>query len=136
MGLRFLLLLLCLFSLASCARPLDPASDLMDDAKHFRDAMRWQDYVGAGRHMRDDVRPQLMEMFQENDDLRIVDSAIYRVDLAPEGGSAEIEYHMQYYRLPSMRVEKWNWLQQWQLQPGKGMNKGMWLIVNSPPTLD
>ncbi|SHJ23433.1 hypothetical protein SAMN02745165_01889 [Malonomonas rubra DSM 5091] len=136
MNQRLFLLLLCLFLLGACARSFDPRADLLDDSRHFRDALRWQDYIGAGRHMQDDVKQSLMDIFQDNEDLRIVDSSIYRVDVAPEGDRAEIEYRMQYYRLPSMRVQKWHWLQQWQLQPGKGMNQGLWLIVNSPPPLD
>lgn len=119
--------------LFGCAKPMAPSSDLLGTSKHFSQAMRWRDYIGAGRHLRENVRNELFAIFQDDEDLRIVDSVIFSIDLADDGKSAKVDYRMQYYRLPSLRVKKWQWLQEWHLERNKIMKSDLWLISNSPP---
>ena len=127
----------CLFSLlmvlSACAASFDRGPNLVDVGGHFSEAMRWQDYIGAGNHLHPDVRDEFLDQFQPDEDLRVVESQIFKVDLHPEAASADVEYRMEYYRLPSMRVKKWQWTQEWQLQQEKALKSGVWLIVNSPP---
>lgn len=111
----------------------NPGGDLYKQSKHFSEAMRWGDYIGAGNHMRSDVRTELLDIFQDDEDLHAVASSVYSIDLEPGADVAEVEYRLEYYRLPSMRVKKWSWRQQWKLQHNKGLKSGLWLIVNSPP---
>ena len=113
----------------------NPGGDLYEQSKHFSEAMRWGDYIGAGRHLQPDVREELLAMFQENEDLRTVSSSVYSIDLEPGANVADVEYRLEYYRLPSMRVKKWIWRQQWKLQRNKGIKSDLWLIVNSPPSV-
>jgi hypothetical protein len=123
-------LLLCL---SACGAAFDEGPGLADVGEHFSEAMRWQDYVGAGSHLDKAVRGEFLDRFQQDEDLRVVESRIFSVELNPETESAKVDYRMEYYRLPSMRVKKWQWTQEWQLQQKKALKSGVWQIVNSPP---
>ena len=105
-------LFLLLLSLTACSGTFDQKPELTDLGEHFSEAMRWQDYIGAGRHLQEAVRRQFLDQFQLDEDLRIVESQVLDVELNEEVGTAEVDYRMQYYRLPSMRVKKWQWRQQ------------------------
>ena len=129
----FFICVVALLGLSACTGPLDtgPGPDVL--AARFAEAMRWQDFVGASAFVQADVRDEFRQQFTRDDDLKIVESRVERIKLAPETKLVEVDYRMQYYRLPSMRVKKWQWNQQWQLQQEKAMMSGVWLITNAPP---
>lgn len=134
--MRMFLQLFFLLTLSACVGGANnPGGDLYEQSKHFSEAMRWGDYIGAGSHLQPEVREELLAMFQDNEDLRAVASSVYSIDLEPGADAADVEYRLEYYRLPSMRVKKWAWRQQWKLQHNKGIKSGLWLIVNSPPPI-
>ncbi len=119
--------------LAGCAGKIDRGPSLAEVGSHFSEAMRWGDYIGAGGHLHQDIREQFVAKFQADEDLHVVESQIFRIDVAPTADAADVEYRMQYYRLPSMRVKKWQWIQQWRRHEKKALKSGVWLIMNSPP---
>lgn len=132
----FLQLFSLILVLSACAGGAgNPGSDLYEQSKHFGEAMRWGDYIGAGAHMQPDVRSELLDMFENNEDFHAVESFVYSIDLEPDADVAEVEYRLKFYRLPSMRVKEWSWRQEWKLQHKKAIKSGLWLIVNSPPPL-
>lgn len=134
MWCKYCFLVLLLFLLSACAGQVMTGSGLADVSVQFSEAMRWRDFIGAGNYLRQDVRGEFLEMFQADDDLFVVESRIFNVQVDADAQTAEADYRMEYYRLPSMRVKKWSWLQQWQLEQKNAIKSGVWLIVNSPPS--
>lgn len=121
--------------LSGCSGPIDTGPGLGTISNQFSEAMRWQDYVGAGRSLQKDVRGAFLEQFQRDEDLHVVESRIISIELNTETGTAEADYRLKFYRLPSLRVQKWQWLQHWQLSRQKALKSNTWLIVNAPPPL-
>jgi len=124
-------LLLCL--LPACAGQVNKGAGLAVGSEHFSEALRWLDFSGAANHLHIDVRGEFLDLFQADDDLKIVESQIVSVELDEASETATIDYRMEYYRLPSMRIKKWQWQQQWRLEQKNAIKSGVWLIVNSPP---
>ncbi len=134
--MRFIVTFLAaLLLLPACAGTLDTGPGLPVISNQFSEAMRWQDYIGAGNFLGSDVRSEFLNQFQQDEDLRVVESRIVSVGLKSDADIVVADYELEYYRLPSMRVKKWHWAQEWQLQSQKGLKTGVWLITNSPPPL-
>jgi hypothetical protein len=110
----------------------DPTEDLATRSSDFSEAMRWKDFNGASRFISATVKDQFIEKFIEDDSLHVVDSSINKVDIDVDQEHADVEYVMEYYHLPSSRVLKWTWNQQWILTKGK---ENTWQIDNAPPKL-
>jgi hypothetical protein len=128
-------LFLILLFVPACTKPIDTGPGLEVVGRQFSEAMRWQDYIGAANYLHEDVRQDFLEQFQPDEDLRVVDSRLISVDLNPQNATAMAVYQLEYYRLPSMRVKKWQWQQQWQLQQKKALKLAVWQIVNLPPEI-
>ncbi len=135
MGVIKYLVGLLLFSLLACSGPIDVGPGLAKVSHQFSEAMRWRDYLGAAHFLQQDLRSTFLEQFQRDEDLYIVESRIININLNKADGTAEADYLLEYYRLPSSRVKKWRWLQQWQLCRGKITQPGIWQIINAPPPL-
>lgn len=135
--MRHLLLLTVLFLfLCACAGPLGTgSSNLPQLTDRFSEAMRWQDYPGAAQFLEPQPRTAFLAQFQEDADLHVVDSSIKSVNPGKEEGFVEVTYQLDYYRLPSTRIDRWNWTQEWRRQPGKVGKEAIWLISNLPPAL-
>lgn len=127
--------LAALLFLSACTGPMDTGPGLPAISSQFSEAMRWQDYLGAGNYLQTDIRSAFLDQFEQDEDLHVIESRIVSVELNAETGMVEADYRLEYYRLPSMRVKKWQWSQQWQLQSQKGLKSGIWLITNPPPPL-
>lgn len=104
---------------------------LTDVSDRFCKAMRWGDYIGAGNFVQEDLRQEFIDIFQQQEDLRITDSRI--VSIEPREGYTETLYQMEYYYLSSMRLQKWQWRQQWHYEHFDGLKFGLWMIGNLPP---
>jgi len=130
----FTLLLLALL-LTACLSSLQLAPKQDKVSEGFSEAMRWSDFQGAAAYVNLRVRGAFMEQFQEDDDLHIVDSSILSIDLGEDKERVDSAYVMEYYRLPSSKIKKWRWQQQWRLIKGKDSDSGTWLIDNEPPPL-
>ena len=103
---------------------------LTDVSERFCKAMRWGDYIGAGNFVREDLRQEFIDLFQQQEDLRISDSRI--ISILPREGYTEAIYQMEYYYLSSMRLQKWQWRQQWNYEQFDGLKFGLWMIGNLP----
>ncbi len=135
---RFLLLLLfvaCLLLSGCAALTGGETAYLPQIADRFTEAMRWKDWHGAVKFMEPEQRAVFLAQFKEDPDLHIVDSQIRNIQPGDEEGSAEVVYLLEYYRLPSARIEGWTWTQQWRRQPGRFAAETVWLISNPPPPL-
>lgn len=114
---------------------LDAGPNLADAGDRFSEAMRWRDFRGAGVYLQEDVRSVFLERFPEDDDFHIVESRIAGIEVDGKTETTVLNYRLEYYRLPSMRVKKWRWDQQWRLHSSEGMKSNVWLIENPPPPL-
>jgi hypothetical protein len=132
--MRFLLLAFLALILSGCLsmNDYDATEDLWSRTSTFCEAMRWKDFQAASHFLTADVKEQFLEQFDEDDMLHIVDSSINKLELAEGLDSAEAEYVLEYYRLPSSRVKKWTWTQQWALIE---KNEQTWQIENAPSEL-
>lgn len=134
--MRNLLLLILLCPLMSaCLGKVDMGPGLDKISSGFSESMRWQDFPGAAVYMNPDVRASFLDQFQEDEDLHVVESQILSIDMTPGKGRANVVYEMEYYRLPSSRIKKWQWQQQWRFVQEKITKPGVWLIENEPPVL-
>jgi hypothetical protein len=129
-----LLILLCPL-LCACLGTVDMGPGLDKISSGFSESMRWQDFPGAAVYVHPDVRASFLDQFQKDEDLHVVESQILSIDMTPEKGQANVVYEMEYYRLPSSRIKKWQWQQQWRLVQEKMTKPGVWLIENEPPAL-
>lgn len=132
--MRLLLLLALALILPGCAmmNDFDASEDLGTRTSTFSEAMRWKDFQGASRYLTPDAKLLFLEQFTEDDNLHIVDSTINKLELSDELDSAEIEFVLEYYRLPSSKVQKWTWTQEWTLIEKEEQT---WQIENAPPEL-
>ncbi len=130
-----ILFVLLVLALSACLGLTDSGIGLPKTSEGFGESMRWKDFQTASIYMKADVRDRFLEQFVEDEDLFIVESRVVKVDLHEEEGRADVVYQMQYYRLPSSAIKKWNWTQHWTLERGKATKPGVWLIENEPPQL-
>ena len=128
------LLLLCLL-LSACLGAVANSPGLPQTSANFSESMRWSDFRTAAEYLQPQLRENFLQQFREDADLHVVDSRMTRVELDESEDRADAEYVMEYYRLPSSRVKKWSWQQQWVLIPGKLAKPDIWLIDNPPPEL-
>ncbi len=124
-----------LLMLPACAGKFDTGPGFEAFGNHFSEAMRWKDFAGAAGYLQNDVRGQFKDLFPEDDDLHIVESQIAGVDIDAQDGSVVADYRLEYYRLPSTRVKKWQWAQRWEMYQPQGIKKSVWQIINAPPPL-
>lgn len=129
-----LLVLACLL-LSACLGAVNSGPGLPQTSSNFSESMRWSDFHTAAHFLQPHLRENFLQQFREDKDLHVVDSRVVSVELSEGEDRAEAEYVMEYYRLPSSRVKKWSWQQQWVLIPGKMTKPDVWLIENAPPEL-
>ena len=127
-GLAALLLVAC----SPMVKPPD-LFPLEDDDFLLR--MRWLDFQGAAQHMAEADRPAFLERFANNDDLRVVDFEVDRVDFQDDGRRAEVWYVLEYYRLPSATVKKERFQLEWEFREVEKLSAGTWLITTEFPQL-
>ena len=119
--------------LSACVGPLDQGPGLERASRGFSEAMRWQDFHGAARFLESAQQEAFFEQFAENSDLHVVDSWFRTIEVDQAAGTAEAEYLLKYYLLPSNRVRTWSWSQEWRLIRGKMTKPGIWMITAAPP---
>lgn len=132
---RFIVLAAVVLLLTSCLNPVDVGIGLPKTSKGFCESMRWSDFQTASLYMIPAEQSAFLDRFQEDEDLKIVNSRVVKVDLNEDDGVAEVLYQMDYYRLPSNRIKKWQWTQRWVLIRESRGTSNVWLIENAPPVL-
>lgn len=131
---RPLLTLALLLLLCGCLGKVVEGPSLDKTAYRFSEAMRWGDFVGAGNFIQTPFRDEFFLRFPRDDEnIKVVGSRVESVRVGGDQQSAEVDYLLEYYKLPSSRVKKWRWTQHWKHQPGKLTEAGIWEIVNAPP---
>ncbi len=133
--LLFLLFVQCLLLSGCAALTGGETANLPKIADRFTEAMRWKDWYGAAKLVEPEQRTAFLEQFKEDPDLFVVDSRIQNIHPGTDEGTAEVVYQLEYYRLPSSRIERWSWKQEWKKQPGRFTTETVWLISNPPPSL-
>lgn len=132
--MRILLLFFTCLVLSACAgfsgKDIGTVEPL---TARFTEAMRWQDYPGAARFLAAEHREPFLTQFQNDHDLHVVDSQVLSLDYDDQSENVAATFVLDYYRLPSTRIQRWSWTQQWQHQPGGFTQKGNWLIINPAP---
>jgi len=131
----YFILLVFLPFICSCIGPADTGPGLGESGQGFSEAMRWHDFAGATLLLSPEIRGEFLTRFPlDNDDLKVVGSRIESVEVGSDKNSADAVYVLEYYQLPSSRVNKWRWLQHWQKFQEKLTKPGVWLITNAPPS--
>lgn len=128
-------LLAVVLLLSACLGKVDQRPSLLRTSESFAEAMRWSDYRNAARFMRLPASQLFLEKFADEVDLHIVDSQIVDLQFSADQRRADVIYRMEYYRLPSTRLQTWTWTQQWTLPVPQGDEKDVWLIESAPVTL-
>jgi len=125
------------FLLTACSEAMNigGAPPLEEVTDGFSESMRWNDFSTAASYIDLDVRDDFLDKFVEDDDLHIVESRVSKIDIAPDGKHAKAVYQLEYYHLPSNRIKKWRWKQQWKMADDESTNPGIWMIENDPPDL-
>lgn len=126
---------ICLLLSGCAALPGGEAANLPQIAERFTEAMRWQDWDGAAKYVESQQRSAFFEQFKEDPDLHVVESMIQRVYSDRADGIVKVVYLLEYYRLPSNRIDRWTWKQEWRPQPDRFGKETVWLISNPPPPL-
>lgn len=131
-----ILMLSCLL-LSACSEAMNIGNGppLEEVTEGFSESMRWSDFPNAAIYLDLEARADFLDKFVEDDDLRVVESRILSINLAPDGKQADAIYQLKYYHLPSNRIKKWRWKQHWEMADDKNANPGIWLIKNDPPDL-
>lgn len=135
---RFSLLLLsvaCLLLSGCAVLTGGETANLSQIAERFSEAMRWKDWYGAARYVEAEQRPAFLEQFKEDPDLFVVDSQIQNIHPGVTDDGVEVVYLLEYYRLPSSRIDRWIWKQEWRRQPSGFGKEAVWLISDPPPPL-
>jgi len=132
---KLLAVVLCCLVLTACLGNIEMGPGLDTISKGFSESMRWGDYSTAAAYVMPDARSAFLEQFAEDDDLHVVDSHISSINIYPDGKRADVSYVMEYYHLPSSRIKKWHWKQQWRQIDDESAESGSWMIKNEPPAL-
>lgn len=134
--MRIVLLLTCLTLTACAAFPQKDLGKIQPLAARFSEAMRWQDYTGAVGFLAAEHRAAFLEQFLDSPDLHVVDSQVLGLIYDDQQQQVTATYALDYYLLPSTRIQRWQWRQQWQRQISPSGRKSSWLITNPAPSLN
>ena len=130
----FLLVALVLMILSSgCTKKVDLGPGYERMSKDFLQAMRWKDFEGAAAYLEEGHRQDMLVRFSESRDLHIVGAAYQYSRLNKKMGAAQSEMILEYYLLPSTRVQEWVWKMDWVLIPAGTKQRGIWQVQGVPP---
>jgi len=133
--LRFIAVWLTVLGLLACATVVRPVELFPASNDDFAKRLRWLDYSGAAQHMAEAVRNDFLERFTDNEDLRIVDFDIERVEFRDDGRQVIVWHVLEYYRLPSATVKKERIRLEWEFREENKLLPGFWLITSEFPQL-
>ncbi len=134
MSLRHVLLLIPLL-LGGCLPSPKIGADLPDLLKGFSESMRWKDYQTAAGYLAPSAREAFLNDFVDDKDLQVVGSEYKNVNIQDDDQSALATYVLEYYHLPSPRLQEWRWRQHWIHLQEKGGKSGTWVIEEAPGEL-
>lgn len=132
---RFIAVWLVTLGVMACTTIMRPTEMFPEGNRDFVKRVRWLDYQGAAQHMVEVDRQGFLDRFAEDEDLRVVDFEIERIDFRDDGLQVEVRYILEYYRLPSVTVKKERFKLEWEFREEKKMMPGTWLITTEFPQL-
>ncbi len=126
---RLYLVALCAVMLSGCSLVARPGDSFVSARDDFAERLRWGDYQGAGRYLEEEVRIAFVERFSDTEDLRFVQVDPVSAEMTDENQRAVSWTMLEYYRLPSVVVQKYRLRQEW------AFRDGAWRIVSPFPEL-
>lgn len=128
-----LCLLITLSMLSGCGLFNPPSAQQESGVDDFIDALRWQNYPAAARHLAPEHQKAFLDLFSPMKDLKITDVQLEAVTLSNEGRRAETTIRMEYYLLPSATVKTFRFDQTWEYLTHGGQDKDRYLVVTPFP---
>lgn len=126
---RLYLVTLCALMLAGCNLAVRPGDSFVSARDDFAERLRWGDYQGAGRYLEEEMRTAFLDRFSGLEDLRFVQVDPVAAELTDGNRQAVSWTTLEYYRLPSVVVQKYRLRQEW------AFRDGAWRIVSPFPEL-
>jgi hypothetical protein len=123
-----------LLLLASCAPPAGTAEELSPAGRDFLQRLRWKDYQGASAYLFPERRQEFLGHFAEQERLHITDVQLERVESSAPGKAVTWGV-LEYYRLPSLSVQKFRFALDWTYVGGGRLQAGAWLIDSPFPPI-
>lgn len=115
--------------LVSCSLAVRPGDSFLSSRDDFAQRLRWQDYPGAARYLAEPERSAFLEQLTNLNDLRFVGVEPESAELSDENRQAVTLTVLEYYRLPSVVVQKFRLRQEWVFQ------ENAWRVVSPFPEL-
>lgn len=112
-----------------------PVSEWPRVGDDFVHRLRWRDYTGAGAYVDESQRSNFLAWTTALEALQPVDGGLESFVFTEQGRRAEAVAFLDYYRLPSARIERWRMVQRWEYQGGGRFTPGNWRLVAPLPEL-
>jgi len=129
------LLVLVALLLGGCGGLFRPAAEWPRVGDEFINRLRWRDYAGAAALVDESQRTAFLAWPAALSEVQPVDARLESYVLKDEDKRAEAVAVLDYYRLPSARVQSWRMHQQWEYQGGGALTPGTWRLVAPLPNL-
>ena len=109
--------------------------DFTKKNEDFMTRVRWLDFPGASLHFEKEHRQELVERFEEIDDLKVTSFSMARADIDVPGEKVTVHYRLEYYRLPSVTVNKKKFSLTWEQPAIDSSGIAYWRITEPFPEL-
>ena len=120
--------------LGGCAGLFNPAAEWPRVGDEFVQRLRWREYAGAAAYVAEERRSDFLVWTAALAPLQVVDGRIESFVLKDQDRRAEAIAVLDYYRLPSARLQRWQLTQQWEYRGGGTLTPGDWQLVGALPT--
>lgn len=128
-----LLLAIVLLLSSGCGLAVRPTEEFLRDSDDYLQRLRWQDHNGVARYLIESERQAYLDRWSGQEDLRITDVNLDRMDFQNEGRQAQTRVTLEYYILPSTTIKKLRLPQSWEYLGGDRTHPGQWQIVTPFP---
>lgn len=128
-GLLWVFLLL----LGGCGVVIQPGKEFTLTSRDFAQRLRWMDVSGTARHMLPEYAEEYRQRFMGREDLHLVDVRFETIEFLEDGRRAEAQVVLEYYLLPSLKVKKFRFTQQWAYLGEDRYHPGIWTITSPFP---
>lgn len=134
---RLLMVLALLVALAGCSGlQMDtPNKSFEAENRDFLQRLRWKDIPGAAKHVSKPRRKAFRDHFGGQDDLNIADVRLESADFTKDGEEVESVVVVEYYRLPSTRVQTHRYEVRWTFFDQDQPTPVGWQITSDIPPL-
>ena len=109
--------------------------DFTKKNEDFMMRVRWLDIPGASLHFEKEYRQELVERFEESEDLKITGFEMARADIDIPEEKVVVHYRLEYYILPSVTVKKKKFSLTWEQPAVDSSGNAYWRITEPFPEL-